>query len=62
MVSLENLQKGLTDFDGIDGRFDIGSPDEIPLLFQALEKSGFTPNQIEKIAYKNAERVISEIL
>lgn len=51
-----------TDFDGISGRLDIGSPGRMPRLFEALEQSGFTARQIEKIAYRNAERVIVEVL
>lgn len=50
-----------TDFDGMNGELEISSADKIPLLFLAMEKAGFTPRQIEKIAYQNAERVIAEV-
>lgn len=51
-----------TDFDGINGKFDIGSPDQMPQLFRALESNGFPADLIEKIAYRNAERVIFEVM
>lgn len=51
-----------TDFDGVKGKFDVGSPDQMPQLFRALERNGFSENLIEKIAYRNAERVISEVM
>ena len=51
-----------TDFDGIKGAFEIKSPKEMPILFQHLEKAGFTKSQIEKLAFRNAERVIREIM
>lgn len=51
-----------TDFDGIGGRLEIGSPGQMPRLFETLEKSGFTAGQIEKIAYRNGERVMEEVL
>ena len=47
-----------TDLDGIDGHLEIGSADRMPLLFDALERSGFTANQIEKIARKNGLRIL----
>jgi len=51
-----------TDLDGIGGTLEIGSADKMPLLFDALEGAGFTSDQIEKIAYKNTQRVIAETL
>ncbi len=51
-----------TDFDGMNGELEIGSADRMPLLFAAMEKAGFTPRQIEKIAYRNAERVMADVL
>lgn len=51
-----------TDFDGVGGRLEIGSPGQMPRLFEALAESGFTAGQIEKIACRNAERVIAEVL
>lgn len=51
-----------TDFDGMGGELEIGSADRMPLLFEALDKAGFTANEIEKIAFRNAERVLQEVL
>ena len=49
-----------TDFDGMNGDFEISDCSKMQLLFEAMERSGFTSEQIEKIAYKNVERVIKE--
>lgn len=51
-----------TDFDGTGGEFDIASCDKMQILFESLEHNGFTARQIEKIAYKNVERVLRENL
>ena len=51
-----------TDFDGISGKFEIGGPTDIHLLFEALDRAGFTVDEIEKLAYRNVERVLSEVL
>lgn len=50
-----------TDFDGMDGEFEIEECSKMQLLFGAMERAGFTTGQIEKIAYKNVERVIKEV-
>ena len=51
-----------SDLDGIGGPLEIGSPDQMPLLFQALDRAGFTDRQIENIAWNNAARVLGETL
>jgi len=51
-----------TDFDGVTGELEINSCDKMPLLFDALLKSGITESQLDYIAYKNAERIIKECL
>lgn len=51
-----------TDFDGIGGKLEIGNAGQMPLLFDALEKHGFSGDEIEKIAWKNVFRVYREIL
>lgn len=51
-----------TDFDGIHGKLEIPSCDEMPKLFSALERAGLTSNQIEKVAYGNAMRILNECL
>ena len=50
-----------TDFDGMNGDLEITSADQMPKLFIALERTGFTPREIEKIAFRNVERVIAEV-
>ncbi len=50
-----------TDFDGIRGTFDVGSPDKMDLLFTALQKVGFTQDQVEQIAWGNAQRLIRDV-
>lgn len=51
-----------TDFDGMNGDLEIASADRMPVLFDALERAGFTAVQIEKIAHRNIERVLKDVL
>ena len=51
-----------TDFDGVEGNLEIDNPTKMHLLFEALKKEGVTESQIEKMAYKNVERVIKDVL
>lgn len=51
-----------TDFDGIHGELEISGAHQMPNLFRAMEQNGFTPNEIEKIAWKNAVRVIKDVI
>ena len=51
-----------TDFDGIGGNLEVGEPGQLALLFEALEKSGITPRQIDKIASGNVLRVMKETM
>lgn len=51
-----------TDLDGVSCNLEIDSADKMPLLFDGMKKAGFTDGEIEKIAYKNAERVMKEAL
>lgn len=51
-----------TDFDGIGGKLEISTPQDMPLLIDALARAGLTFSQIEKIAWRNAQRVITEVL
>lgn len=51
-----------TDFDGMHGDLEISSCSQMPLLFDALETAGLTQTQIEKVAFKNALRIISDTL
>lgn len=49
-----------TDFDGIQGVFEVGEPTAMERLFAYLHRSGFSEDLIEKIAYRNVLRVIKE--
>ncbi|WP_018248634.1 dipeptidase [Orenia marismortui] len=51
-----------SDFDGIDCRLEINNIAKIARLTDALKKANFTFDEIEKIYYKNAQRVIKEVL
>ncbi|MDD7280633.1 dipeptidase [Floccifex sp.] len=51
-----------TDFDGINCECEIGDASQMPLLEQALYDANFTNEEVEKIFYKNALRVYSEVL
>lgn len=46
-----------TDFDGIGGPLEIADASHLPLLADALEKSGFSPDDLERIFYKNVLRM-----
>ncbi len=50
-----------TDFDGIDGTFDVGSPLEMHRLFESLAQAGLTPRQLEKFASGNVLRVLESL-
>ncbi|MCR3955018.1 MAG: dipeptidase [Gudongella sp.] len=49
-----------SDFDGIGGELEVDSIERMPMIFAALEKDGWSQGQIEKLAYRNALRVIGE--
>ncbi len=51
-----------SDFDGVESRLEIDSPAKMPLLYQALHKAGLSEDELEKMFYKNAERVLACIL
>ncbi len=51
-----------TDFDGIESHLDIKDPTEMELLFDALGQAGFSQDAVEQMAWKNAWRVIGDIL
>lgn len=51
-----------SDYDGIPGCDDMPQASDIQKLAEALEKSGLTQSEIEKICYKNVLRVYREIL
>lgn len=51
-----------SDFDGIENEVEIKDSSKMNLLLHALEKEGFKGYEIEKIFYKNAKRIIKDIL
>ncbi|WP_148411138.1 dipeptidase [Murimonas intestini] len=51
-----------TDFDGIPDNLEISDAGKMGMLVMALEKDGFTAEEIEKICYKNVMRVYREVL
>lgn len=51
-----------TDFDGFDGNTEIAGPQQMQKLFWGLHKAGFSDDAIEKIAWKNTFRVMTDVL
>ena len=51
-----------SDFDGVFGNMEINGCDKYYLLFDALKKDGWTEQEIEMLAYKNAERFLKDVL
>lgn len=58
---LESVAIG-SDFDGISPELEIKHFGEMGKLIDALERNGFTADQIDKISYANALRVIKDCL
>ena len=51
-----------SDFDGIGGDLEIDNVLKMPVLLEKLQDGGFTASEVEKIAYKNAERILQDTL
>jgi len=51
-----------SDLDGIRSELEIGCISEMPRLWDALQKAGFTVSEIEAAAYGNAKRLMKEVL
>ena len=51
-----------SDFDGIESPVEIKNSSEMNKLAIQLEKEGFKVDEIEKIFYKNALRVIKDVM
>lgn len=51
-----------TDFDGIAGNREIADVSQMPKLADALEKAGFTADEIDKITKDNVLRVLKDAL
>jgi membrane dipeptidase len=60
-IGIESISLG-SDFDGIENDIELDNATKLPLLIQAFSKAGFTDEDIEKIAYKNALRVFETCL
>lgn len=58
-IGIDHIALG-SDFDGIDPDIEISDASKISLMIAALEKDGFSSEDIEKITYKNALRVFKE--
>lgn len=50
-----------TDFDGIHGKLEIGTPSDMPLLFDALLKAGLTQSELDNMKSANIMRVFNEV-
>ena len=51
-----------TDYDGIGNSVEFGDASGMEVLSEALHKSGFTWDEIEKVFFKNVLRVYQEVL
>jgi membrane dipeptidase len=51
-----------SDFDGVQGSLEVGRVEKMPLLFDRLSYDGVKDDIIEKIAWKNALRVMKDIM
>lgn len=51
-----------SDFDGFGGESGVRTCEDFPKLIRALEKAGYTDEEIDKITHKNALRVLQEVL
>lgn len=51
-----------SDFDGMTPSFEIDDFSDVVKLIDALKKSGLAQSEIEKICYKNALRIIKEVI
>lgn len=51
-----------TDFDGIEGEFEIAECTGMELFFTEMHKRGISEDKVEKIAFTNVARVIKEVM
>ena len=51
-----------SDFDGFGGHSGVRTCEDFPKLIDALNKAGFTAEEIDKITYKNALRVVKDVI
>lgn len=58
---IESVSLG-TDFDGIKGVMEIENIGQMDKLLDKLRKRGYSDDKIEKIWYKNARRIIDDVI
>lgn len=58
-AGLETAALG-TDWDGTGGEIELNAPAKMQLLFDELSRRGLSDDSIEKIAWKNARRVMAD--
>lgn len=51
-----------SDFDGVEGSFEIDECSKMPLLFDALQKRGYSGRLMDKFMFQNVERVLADVL
>jgi Zn-dependent dipeptidase, microsomal dipeptidase homolog len=51
-----------SDFDGVDGELEVSDASKMPVLIDKMELCGFLPSEIDRIMYKNVERIINQTL
>lgn len=51
-----------SDFDGIHGQLDVAGPQDWPKLEAALKNAGLSDDELDKMWYANAERVLRAVL
>lgn len=61
VAGIDSIALG-SDFDGISGEFEVGGPQEVNLIFDRLKKDGLSESDIEKIAWRNALRVMEDVM
>lgn len=61
MAGSDSLVLG-ADWDGFSGESQVKDPRDLALIFQELRRRGISYNQIEKIAFRNGERILRELL
>ena len=50
-----------SDFDGVESRMEIDSPAKMVMLYETLHQTGLSEDELEKIFYKNAQRVLTAV-
>jgi membrane dipeptidase len=61
VAGIEVLALG-SDYDGIMNLVELEDASQIQKLSEALLKNGFSYNEVEKIFFKNAWRIMSDVL